>query len=117
MKRLILLAPIALLAACGAPRQPDSAAAAAESAEQPMVYVSSRHAAGTIASCLDRRLSRVHASRSNGVTDITVGSASNGSYFVTLTPSNGGSVVKVVRGTASEPPEEEMRFVIARCAT
>lgn len=112
MKRLILLAPIALLAACGSSRGPDASASS-----QPMVYVSSARPASDIARCLDSRLSRVHVSKNNGVTDLTVGSSSNGSYFITLTPSNGGSVIKVVRGTGDDPPEEEMRFAIARCTT
>ena len=112
MKRLILLAPIALVAACGSSRGPDASASA-----QPMVYASSARPASDIARCLDSRLSRVHVSKNNGVTDLTIGSSSNGSYFVTLTPSNGGTVVKAVRGTGDDPPEEEMRFAIARCTT
>ena len=112
MKRLILLAPIAILAACGSARGPDSSASAA-----PMVYASSVRPASDIERCLDSRLSRVHVSKNNGVTDLTIGSSSNGSYFITLTPSGHGSVIKVVRGTGDDPPEEEMRFAIARCAT
>ncbi|MEP9326939.1 sugar ABC transporter ATPase [Paraburkholderia phymatum] len=112
MKRLILLAPLAILAACGSSRGPESSASA-----EPMVYASSARPASDIARCLDSRLSRVHVSRNNGVTDLTIGSSSNGSYFITLTPSGRGSVIKVVRGTGDDPPEEEMRFAIARCAT
>lgn len=108
MKRFLLLLPAALLAACGSAPSSDTAA----SGPQPMVYVSSQRPASAIANCLDSRLPNAHRSQHNGVTDITVGS---GSYFVTLTPSGAGSVVKVVRGTASEPPEEAMRYAIARC--
>jgi hypothetical protein len=114
MKRLILLAPIALLAACGSSRGPQSESGAA--GEQ-MVYVASARQVSDIASCLNSRLSRVHVSKNNGVTDLTIGSSSNGSYFITLTPSGYGSVIKVVRGTSDDPPEEELRFAIARCTT
>ncbi|WP_109483414.1 sugar ABC transporter ATPase [Paraburkholderia sp. C35] len=113
MKRLVLLAPIAILAACGSSRGPDAAKASGE----PMVYVASARPASDIARCLDSRLSRVSISRNNGVTDLTIGSSSNGSYFITLTPSNSGSVIKVTRGTGEDPPEEELRFAIARCTT
>jgi hypothetical protein len=113
MKRFLLLLPVAALAACGSAPSSESAASGA----QPMIYVSSQRPASSIASCLDSRLTNAHLSKSNGATEIIVGSRSNGSYFVTLTPSGGSTVIKVVRGTASEPPEEEMRFAIARCAT
>jgi hypothetical protein len=111
MKKLLLLAPLAFVAACGSSRGPESAGSGT------MVYVSSARQTSDIARCLDRRLSRVHTSKNNGSTELTVGSSSNGSYFITLTPSRGGSVVKVVRGTADDPPEEELRFAIARCTT
>lgn len=77
-----------------------------------MVYVSSARPADAIADCFNTRLSAIEESQHNGVIDITVGSRS---YFVTLTPSSNGSVVKVVRGSGNEPAEEVMRFVIARC--
>jgi hypothetical protein len=112
MKKLILLAPLAFVAACGSSRGPESGAGS-----DTMVYVSSARAASDIASCLDSRLSRVHASKNNGSTELTVGSSSHGSYFITLTPSGRGSVVKVVRGASEDPPEEELRFAIARCTT
>ncbi|AIO38657.1 sugar ABC transporter ATPase [Burkholderia sp. AU19243] len=108
MKRFLLLLPAALLAACGSAPSSDSAA----SGSAPMIYVSSTRPAHAIANCLDSRLSGTEQSQHNGVTDITVGSRS---YFVTLTPSGSGSVVKVVRGSGSEPAEEAMRFAIARC--
>ncbi|MBJ9965398.1 sugar ABC transporter ATPase [Burkholderia seminalis] len=110
MKRFLLLLPAALLAACGsAPSSSDSASSGAA----PMIYVSSQRPAYAIANCLDSRLSGTEQSQHNGVTDIAVGS---NSYFVTLTPSGNGSVVKVVRGSGNEPAEEAMRFAIARCA-
>ncbi|RQS68701.1 sugar ABC transporter ATPase [Burkholderia sp. Bp8963] len=109
MKRFLLLLPAAVLAACGTAPSSDTAASGGEGA---MIYVSSQRPADAIANCLDSRLSDAHRSHHNGVTDITVGSRS---YFVTLTPSGAGSVVKVVRGSGSEPPEEAMRFAIARC--
>jgi hypothetical protein len=81
MKRLILVAPLAVLAACGSSRGPESSASA-----EPIVYASSARPAADIARCLDSRLSRVHVSKNNGATDLTIGSSSNGSYFITLTP-------------------------------
>ncbi|KVC84566.1 hypothetical protein [Burkholderia ubonensis] len=113
MKRFLLLLPaVAVLAACGSAPTSDSPGSA-DSGAGAMIYVSSQRPADAIANCLDSRLSDVQRSHHGGVTDITVGSRS---YFVTLTPSGSGSVIKVVRGTASEPPEEAMRFAIARCA-
>ncbi|KVN47216.1 hypothetical protein [Burkholderia ubonensis] len=113
MKRFLLLLPaVAVLAACGSAPTSDSSDSA-DSGAGAMIYVSSQRPADAIANCLDSRLSDVQRSHHGGVTDITVGSRS---YFVTLTPSGSGSVIKVVRGTASEPPEEAMRFAIARCA-
>ncbi|KVD51657.1 hypothetical protein [Burkholderia ubonensis] len=113
MKQFLLLLPaVAVLAACGSAPTSDSSSSA-DSGAGAMIYVSSQRPADAIANCLDSRLSDVQRSHHGGVTDITVGSRS---YFVTLTPSGSGSVIKVVRGTASEPPEEAMRFAIARCA-
>lgn len=113
MKRLLLLAPVVLLAACGSSGGP------ARDASRPMMYVSSRRAPADIADCLQDRLSRVRMSRAGGATEIAVGSDSNNSYFVTLTPLNAGSVIKVTRpaNAPDDPPEPEMRFDIARCAT
>ena len=117
MKKLLLLAPaaavIASLAACGSSSGP------AVDASQPMLYVSSLRAPAYIADCLESRLSRVRMSRVGGATEIAVGSDSNNSYFVTLTPSNTGSVIKVMHpaNAPDDPPEAEMRFDIARCAT
>ncbi|MBZ5791086.1 sugar ABC transporter ATPase [Burkholderia sp. D-99] len=109
MKRFLLLLPAALLAACGSAPSSDSAGS---SGAAPMMYVSSQRPAYAIANCLDSRLPGTEQSQHNGVTDIAVGS---NSYFVTLTPSGNGSVVKVVRGSGNEPPEEAMRFALARC--
>jgi hypothetical protein len=112
MKKLFLLAPLVFVAACGSSRGPDTG-----SGSDTMVYLSSARTTSDIARCLDRRLSRVHASKNNGSTELTIGSSSNGSYFITLTPSGAGSVVKVVRGASEDPPEDELRFAIARCTT
>jgi hypothetical protein len=84
-----------------------------------MIYVSSSRAPADIADCLESRLSRMRTSRVGGTTEIAVGSDSNNSYFVTLTPSHAGSVIKVMHpaNAPDDPPEPEMRFDIARCAT
>ncbi|WP_233272764.1 sugar ABC transporter ATPase [Paraburkholderia acidisoli] len=84
-----------------------------------MIYASSARTASSVASCLEDRLSRVRTARDGNTTRMSVGSSSNASYFVTLTPSGSGSVIRVVHGTAesSDPPEEEMRFAVARCTT
>ena len=117
MKQLLLLAPAAtiaaFLAACGSSSGP------ARDASQPMMYVSSQRAPAYIADCLEGKLSRVRMSRVGDATEIAVGSDSNNSYFVTLTPLNAGSVIKVVHpaNAPDDPPESEMRFDIARCAT
>ncbi len=83
------------------------------------MYVSSPRAPAYIAECLESRLSRVRLSRAGSTTEIAVGSDSNRSYFVTLTPINAGSIVKVMQpaNAPDDPPEPEMRFDIARCAT
>ncbi|QGZ64566.1 sugar ABC transporter ATPase [Paraburkholderia acidisoli] len=106
------LAPLALVAACGS--SPPSA-----SNGETMIYASSARTASSVASCLEDRLSRVRTARDGNTTRMSVGSSSNASYFVTLTPSGSGSVIRVVHGTAesSDPPEEEMRFAVARCTT
>lgn len=117
MKKLLLLAPaaaaLAALAGCGSSSGP------AHDASLPMIYVSSQRAPAYIADCLESRLSRVRMSRVGGATQIAVGSDSNNSYLVTLTPSNAGSIIKVMHpaNAPDDPPEEEMRFDIARCAT
>jgi len=117
MKRLLLLAPAAavtaFLAACGSSSGP------ARDASQPMMYVSSQRAPADIADCLESKLSRVRMSHVGDATEIAVGSDSNNSYFVTLTPFNAGSVIKVMRpaNAPDDPPESEMRFDIAHCAT
>ncbi|MFM0056095.1 hypothetical protein PQR64_10765 [Paraburkholderia phytofirmans] len=117
MKRLLLLAPavaaLAALAGCGSSSGP------ARDASLPMMYVSSQRAPAYIADCLESRLSRVRTSHVGSATEIAVGSDSNNSYFVTLTPSNAGSVIKVMHpaNAPDDPPEPEMRFDIARCAT
>ena len=116
MKRLLLLAPAAaltaFLAACGS-------SGPARDASQPMMYVSSQRAPAYIADCLESKLSRVRMSRVGDATEIAVGSDSNNSYFVTLTPHNAGSVIKVMHpaNAPDDPPEPEMRVDIARCAT
>lgn len=113
MKKLLLLAPFALaLAACGSSEP-------ARDASQPIVFVTSQRTASYISECLQDRLSRVRASSVGGATELAVGSSSNTAYFVTLTPSNAGAVIKVMRpaNAPDDPPEPEMRFDIARCAT
>lgn len=116
MKRLVLLAPAAaltaFLAACGS-------SGPTRDASQPMMYVSSQRAPAYIADCLESKLSRVRMSRVGDATEIAVGSDSNNSYFVTLTPHNAGSVIKVMHpaNAPDDPPEPEMRVDIARCAT
>jgi hypothetical protein len=113
MKRLLLLAPAVLLAACASSGGP------ARDASLPMMYVSSQRAPAYIADCLEGRLSRVRMSNVGSATELAVGSDSNNSYFVTLTPYNAGSVIKVMHpaNAPDDPPEPEMRFDIARCAT
>ncbi len=83
------------------------------------MYVSSQRAPASIAACLKDRLPRVRASQVGSATELAVGSDSNNSYFITLTPQNAGSAIKVMRPANSpdDPPEEELRFDIARCAT
>jgi hypothetical protein len=117
MKRLLLLAPAAavtaFLAACGSSSGP------ARDASLPMIYVSSQRSPADISDCLESKLSRVRMSRVGAATEIAVGPDSNNSYFVTLTPSNAGSVIKVMHpaNAPDDPPEPEMRVDIARCAT
>jgi hypothetical protein len=84
-----------------------------------MMYVSSQRSPSYISDCLQGRLSRVRTSSIGNATQLAVGSGSNTSYFVTLTPQNAGSVIKVMRpaNAPDDPPEPEMRFDIARCAT
>lgn len=114
-KTLIAAVPVALLAACAsAPMtpSPDEASAA------PMVYVSSLRSPASITNCLEDRVSRVHASKNGQTTVLAVGS--HASYVVTLMPSRtGGSVVRVTHdpSASNDPPEDEMRFHIARCTT
>lgn len=115
-KSLFAAVPVALLAACGsAPQSPTEAGAGAA----PMVYVSSARSPSSIATCLEDRLSRVRTSRSGDTTRLAVGPSSNESYFVMLTPSGSGSVVEVEHSStaSNDPPEEQMRFAIARCTT
>jgi hypothetical protein len=116
MKRLLLLtcavAVIASVAACGS-------SGPARDASLPIVYVSSQRTPADIAECLQSRLPRVRMSHVGTATQLAVGSDSNNSYFVTLTPNNAGSVIKVMHpaNAPEDPPEAEMRFDIARCAT
>ena len=113
MKKLLLLAPAALaLAACGS-------SGPTRDASQPLVFVTSQRTPSYIAECLQSRLSRVQASSVGGATELAVGSGSDTAYFITLTPVSAGSVIKVMRpaNAPDDPPEPEMRFDIARCAT
>lgn len=113
MKKLCLLAPAALfLAACGS-------SGPTRDASQPIVFVASLRTPSYVAECLESRLSRVSSSSVGGATELAVGSDSDTAYFVTLTPTSAGSVIKVMRpaNAPDDPPEPEMRFDIARCAT
>lgn len=112
-KFLLLLVPTAFtLAACGSSEP-------ARDASQPLVFVTSQRTTSDITECLQSRLSRVRASSVGGASELAVGSDSNTSYFVTLTPAGAGTVIKVMRpaNAPDDPPEPEMRFDIARCAT
>lgn len=111
-QRLLAATPLALIAACGS-----TPPAGTASNGEPMVYASSARSASSIANCLENRLPHVHASRDGNTTELSVGSRSDASYFVTLTPNGNGSVIRVTRGTSAsnDPPEEELRFDIARC--
>jgi hypothetical protein len=115
MKKL-LLAPAAVaaltLAGCGS-------SGPTRDASQPLVYVTSARTTSDITECLESRLSRVRASSVGSATELAIGSDSNTAYFVTLTPTSAGSEIKVMRpaNAPDDPPEPEMRFDIARCAT
>lgn len=82
-----------------------------------MIYASSARSPQSIASCLEDRLPRVEESTNGNATELSVGSESNASYLVTLTPSGYGSVIRVTHGASSsnDPPEPELRFDVARC--
>lgn len=84
-----------------------------------MVYASSARSPSSIASCLRSHLSHTHESHSGNTTELAIGSSSNASYLVTLTPNGSGSVIRVTHGASSsnDPPEENLRFAVARCAT
>ena len=110
-QRLAAALPLALIAACGS--SPPNTASTSDA----IVYASSARSPSSIASCLKSHLSRAHESHSGNATDLTVGS--DASYFVTLTPNGHGSVIRVTHGASNsnDPPEEEMRFAVARCTT
>ncbi|QBQ99696.1 sugar ABC transporter ATPase [Paraburkholderia pallida] len=112
-QRLVAALPLALVAACGS--SPSNTA----SDSNVIVYASSARSPSSIASCLEDRLSRAYESHSGNATELAIGSRSNASYFVTLTPNGYGSVIRVTHGASSsnDPPEEEMRFDVARCTT
>ncbi|MDR3101418.1 MAG: sugar ABC transporter ATPase [Paraburkholderia sp.] len=112
-QRLVAALPLALVAACGS-SPPNTA-----SDNEAMVYASSARPPSSIASCLRNRLPRTHESHSGNATELTVGARWNASYFVTLTPNGDGSVIRVTHGASSsnDPPEEELRFAVARCTT
>lgn len=84
-----------------------------------MVYASSARSPSSIASCLRSHLSSAYESHSGNATELAIGSRSDASYFVTLTPNGRGSVIRVTHGASSsnDPPEEELRFDVARCTT
>lgn len=113
-RRILAASPLALAAACSTTPPPGAAANG-----EPMIYVSSTHSASSIASCLKGRLPQIHESRDGNATELSVGSRSNESYHVTLTPSGYGSTIRVIHGNSrsDDPPEPELRFDVARCAT
>ncbi|CAM2169114.1 Sugar ABC transporter ATPase [Paraburkholderia sacchari] len=112
-QRLAAALPLALVAACG------SSPPSTSSDNGAMVYASSARSPSSIASCLRSHLPRTHESHSGNATELAIGSSSNASYFVSLTPNGNGSVIRVTHGASSsnDPPEENMRFAVARCAT
>ncbi|HKT96840.1 MAG TPA: sugar ABC transporter ATPase [Paraburkholderia sp.] len=112
-QRLVAALPLALVAACGS--SPPNTAFSSDT----MVYASSARSPSSIASCLKSHLSRAYESHSGNATELAIGARSNASYFVTLTPNGYGSVIRVTHGASSsnDPPEEEMRFDVARCTT
>ncbi|WP_091996855.1 sugar ABC transporter ATPase [Paraburkholderia lycopersici] len=114
LRRLLAATPLALIAACGS--APPSGTA---SNSEPMIYASSARSAASVANCLEGRLPRVHTSRDGNTTELSVGSRSDASYVVTLTPNGHGSVIRVTYGASAsnDPPEEELRFDVARCTT
>jgi putative salt-induced outer membrane protein YdiY len=113
-QRLVAALPLALVAACGS-----SPSNTASSNGETMIYASSARSPSSIASCLEDRLSSVYVSHDGNTTHLAVGSNSDASYFVTLTPNGYGSVIRVTHGASSsnDPPEEELRFDVARCTT
>lgn len=112
-QRLIAALPLALIAACGS--SPSNTAANGET----MIYASSARSPSSIANCLEDRLSGVHETRNGNATELSVGSRSDASYLVSLTPNGYGSVIRVTHGASSSdnPPEAEFRFAVARCTT
>jgi len=113
-QRLLAATALALVAACGS-TPPSGTASSGET----MIYASSARSAASVASCLEDRLPNVHASREGNMTELSVGSRSDASYLVTLTPNGYGSVIRVMHGASAsnDPPEEELRFDVARCTT
>ncbi|WP_322057795.1 sugar ABC transporter ATPase [Paraburkholderia sp. J63] len=112
-QRLLAALPLALVAACGS--SPPSSASNSDA----MVYASSARSPSSIANCLRSHLSSAYESHSGNATELAIGSRSDASYFVTLTPNGRGSVIRVTHGASSsnDPPEEELRFDVARCTT
>ncbi|WP_244314836.1 sugar ABC transporter ATPase [Paraburkholderia unamae] len=113
-QRLLAATALALVAACGS-TPPSSSADNGE----PMIYASSARSTSSVANCLEDRLPHVHTSRDGNATELSVGSRSDASYLVTLTPNGHGSVIRVTHGASAsnDPPEEELRFDVARCTT
>lgn len=113
-RRLLTLSPLALAAACSSAPTPQAGANG-----EPMIFVSSARTPTSIANCLEDRLPRIHESTTGNGTELSIGSNPDASYFVTLTPSSYGSVIRVTHGTSrsDDPPEPELRFDVARCAT
>lgn len=110
-QRLVAALPLALVAACGS-SPPNTSLD-----DDAMVYASSARSPSSIASCLRSYLPHTHESHSGNTTELAIGSSD--SYFVTLTPNGSGSVIRVTHAASSsnDPPEENLRFAVARCVT
>jgi hypothetical protein len=114
----VLLPALAVLAACTSASGPGGSAEVRTS--EPMIYVHSARQPDDITACLHERVFSVHESSVGSATELAIGSrASSADWLITLTPSGGGSNVKVQKSVngSDDIPEPELRFDIARCTT